>query len=144
MASTSGVSIEVQPLTVTIAANSFHVARVMATALETGMLVIRGCIVQTQGGAPREFLLPLTSEADDAAKEKQRIAWLGQSEKIKESGLNARPWLRSKRISIVKSKMPKQKETSFVQCKVVVQQPLMRIRRTSLTHGAIMLYDGET
>lgn len=136
---------ELQPLTVTIAANSFHVARVMATALESGILVIRGCIVQTQGGAPREFLLPLTTNVDDVAREKQRIAWIGELERVKESGLDARPWLRSKRMSVIKARPAKvQKEISFVQCKVVPQQPLMRIRRTSLTHGAIMLYDGET
>jgi hypothetical protein len=30
-----------------------------------------------------------------------------------------------------------------LECKVVPEQPLLRIRRTSLTHGAVMLYNGE-
>lgn len=133
-----------QPLTVTIAANSFHVARIIVIALDSGTLVVRGCVVQNQGGAPREFILPLTTDEDDSLREKRRVTWNGEAERIKESGLDARPWLRSKRISIIKGKTMKAlKEVSFMQCKVVTQQPLMRIRRTSLTHGAIMLYDGE-
>lgn len=31
----------------------------------------------------------------------------------------------------------------YLACKVVPEQPLIRIRSTSLTHGALMLYDGE-
>ena len=31
----------------------------------------------------------------------------------------------------------------FLGCEVVPEQPLVRIRGSSLTHGAIMLYDGE-
>ena len=31
----------------------------------------------------------------------------------------------------------------FLECKIVPSQPLLKIRRTSLTHGALMLYDGE-
>lgn len=35
------------------------------------------------------------------------------------------------------------KEPGFLRCEVVPEQPLLRIRGTSLTHGAMMLYDGE-
>ena len=38
------------------------------------------------------------------------------------------------------TKVPK----SFYEVKVVPAQPFLRIRRTSLTNGAVMLYDGET
>ncbi|KAJ3791523.1 TRAPP II complex [Lentinula aff. detonsa] len=31
----------------------------------------------------------------------------------------------------------------FLECKVIPEQPLLRIRRTTVTHGALMLYDGE-
>jgi trafficking protein particle complex subunit 9 len=35
------------------------------------------------------------------------------------------------------------KPLRFLHCNVVGEQPLLRIRRTSLTHAAVMLYDGE-
>lgn len=38
----------------------------------------------------------------------------------------------------------REKVFKFLDCKVVPEQPLLRVRRTSLTHGAVMLYDGES
>jgi hypothetical protein len=40
--------------------------------------------------------------------------------------------------------LPAPSQLQFVELKVVPEQPLLRIRRTSLTHGAVMLYEGET
>jgi trafficking protein particle complex subunit 9 len=146
--STSGVPLQSQPLIVTIPANSFHVTRIVANALQPGTLVVRGCVVQAHGGTPREFVLPLATDEEDSSREKRKSAWNAEVHRIKESGLDARPWVRDKRLSIAKARASKTTRTpselSFLECKVVVQQPLMRIRRTSLTHGAVMMYDGET
>ena len=144
--STSGVPLESQPLTVTIAANSFHVARLSAIALDPGILVVRGVVVQMQNGTSREFLLPLATDKEEKTREKRKTIWNTQIDRIKESGLDARPWLRSKRVSMIQGKASKGHEESltFMQCNIVGQPPLLRVRRTSLTHGAIMLYDGET
>jgi len=137
--------LEAQPLTVTIAGNSFHVAKIIANALEPGNLVVRGCIVQMQGGVPREILLPLATDEEEKSREKRKALYNTQVDRIKDSGLGARSWLRSKRMSGMQGKSSKLPRTiTFMQCNVVGQQPLMRIRRSSLTHGAIMLYDGET
>ena len=32
----------------------------------------------------------------------------------------------------------------FLELKVVPEQPLLRVRRSTLTNGSVMLYDGET
>jgi hypothetical protein len=37
-----------------------------------------------------------------------------------------------------------EKDLKFLVCNVVPEMPLLAIRSTSLTHGALMLYDGET
>ncbi|KAF8590613.1 hypothetical protein K439DRAFT_1382134 [Ramaria rubella] len=146
--STSGVALQSQPLAVTIPANSFHITRIVGSALEPGTLVVRGCVVQAHGGMPQEFVLPLATDEEDATREKSNSAWNAEVGRIKESGLAARPWIRNKRLSFAKGKNAKttkaSPEMSFLKCKVVSQQPHMRIRRTSLTHGAVMMYDGET
>lgn len=36
---------------------------------------------------------------------------------------------------------PKEK---WLECKVVEEQPVVWIKKTSLTHGTVMLYNGET
>jgi trafficking protein particle complex subunit 9 len=71
-------------------------------------------------------------------------------DRFKFTGLDARPTEKEKkRLSIttagaaagtLKEPVP----TRFVECKAVPEQPLLRIRRTSLTHGAVMMYDGES
>ncbi|KIJ44069.1 hypothetical protein M422DRAFT_252562 [Sphaerobolus stellatus SS14] len=143
--STSGVPLESQPLTVTIAANSYHVAKITGNALESGILVVRGVVVQMQNGTSREFIVPLATDEEEKNREKRKAIWNTQVDRFKETGLDARPWLRSKRVSIIQEKTLKSPEQlTFMQCNIVAQQPLLRVRRTSLTHGAIMLYDGET
>jgi len=51
-----------------------------------------------------------------------------------------------KKMDAVVSGKGKEREVQpqgFLSCEVVPEQPLVRIRGSSLTHGAIMLYDGE-
>jgi hypothetical protein len=35
-------------------------------------------------------------------------------------------------------------EDRWLECKVVDEQPLVWIKKTNLTHGTVMLYNGET
>ncbi|KAI0703613.1 TRAPP II complex [Cytidiella melzeri] len=138
--STTGVAIEAKPLTLVVPANSFHPVTITAQSLEPGLLCIRGCIVQAPGGAIREFLLPLATSEEDTRHERTRSAIACESGRSKYSGLEARLWEKpDKRSSVSAQKM----DTQFLQCKIVAEQPLLRIRRTSLTHGAVMLYNGE-
>lgn len=111
-------------------------------AVETGPLIIRGCIAQTLGGVPREFILPLASEEEEERISRKRGALECEIGRFKYSSLDS--FLNDKaqkRISLkpALSKAP----IRYLECKVVPEQPLLRIRRTSVTHGALMLYNGE-
>lgn len=75
---------------------------------------------------------------------------VAEVERTKWTGLDARPAKEKERKGqSVLPGAPERSEKSekamrFLECKVVPEQPLLRVRRTSLTHGAVMLYDGES
>lgn len=99
---------------------------------------------------PREFLLPLSTDEVEAKQEKRRSMRVAEIERTKWTGLNARPVKEKerKRPSALPGASEKpeklEKTMRFLECNVVPEQPLLRVRRTSLTHGAVMLYDGES
>ena len=112
-------------------------------ALEAGALSIRGCIVQAPGGAPREFLLPASTEEEETKRSRRRSAIECEAGRSKRTGLESRPWEKRMTRSSIATSTRGGVQSRFVECKVVPEQPLLRIRRTSLTHGALMLYNGE-
>lgn len=123
-------------------ANSYHPVTITAQALEAGTLTIRGCFVQAPGGASREFILPLSTDEEDAKLARRRSAIDCETGRSKRAGLESRPWEKDgKRSSATPSGT--RSTPRFLQCQVVLEQPLLRIRRTSLTHGAVMMYNGE-
>ncbi len=133
-----------KPIAVVVPANSFHPVTISGKATESGMLTIRGCIVQAPGGASREFVLPLATEEEEERKSRRRSAIECETGRSKHSGLDSRPWQKfSKRASEVEAKSSTKRTVRYIECVVVPEQPLLRIRRTSLTHGAVMLYNGE-
>ena len=75
---------------------------------------------------------------------------VAEIERTKWTGLDARPAKEKERRCLsalpgASEKLEKsEKVMRFLGCKVVPEQPLLRVRRTSLTHGAVMLYDGES
>lgn len=141
--STAGVKIESKPIPVTIPANSFHPVTITAKPLEPGTLVLRGCVAQAPGGVAQEFVLPLSTDEEEQKQLRRRSTRECEVGRSKYSGLESRPWSKEvKRSSQVVQST--QKSVRYLQCKVVPEQPLLRIRRTSLTHGAVMLYNGET
>lgn len=82
----------------------------------------------------REFLLPIWNDDDDARQ--QKIIMLDSAkDRVKASGLDS--FIR------VTSEEDEDEGPSFLECTVVPAMPLLWIRSTSLTHGALMLYDGE-
>lgn len=144
--STSGVTFESKPISVLVPANSFHHVLITGRALEAGNLVVRGCLVQAPNGLSREFGLPLSTEEEEDKLMKRKTGIACEYGRTKYSGLAAHPWERptEKRASIVgpSSKKPA-KPIRYMDFKVVPELPLLRIRRTSLTHNAVMLYNGE-
>jgi trafficking protein particle complex subunit 9 len=144
--STSGVPFESKPISVLVPANSFHHVLIIGRPLEAGNLIVRGCFVQAPNGLSREFGLPLSSEEDEDKLMKRKTAIACEYGRTKYSGLAAHPWGRpaEKRTSLVGSSAKKSaKPIRYMDFKVVPELPLLRIRRTSLTHGAAMLYNGE-
>lgn len=143
--STSGVSFVSKAVPVMVPANSFHPVTITGRAAEAGTLTIRGCIVQAPGGVSREFVLPLATEEEEERKSNRRSAIECEVGRSKRSGLDSRAWQKSsKRASTQATTQSSTKRVvRFIECSVVPEQPLLRIRRTSLTHGAVMLYNGE-
>ncbi|KAI0054107.1 hypothetical protein FA95DRAFT_1591856 [Auriscalpium vulgare] len=142
--STSGVPFDSKPISVSIPAQSYHAIVIEGKPLESGILTVRGCRVQAPGGVSREFLLPLSTTEEEARMSQRRSAISCESGRSKYAGLESRPWSKAgKRISTVAEASLKNFIPRFLECKVVAEQPLLRIRWSSLTHGAVMLYDGE-
>lgn len=140
--STSGVPFEAKSISVVIPANSYHAVSIVGKPSGVGDLVIRGCIVQAPGSTSREFVLPLATDEEEEMLSRRRSTIECENGRTKYSGLDSRPWEKiGKRAStnVPHSKIPYR----LLECKVVPEQPLLRIRRTSLTHGAVMLYNGE-
>jgi len=99
--------------------------------------------VQAPGGIVREYILPLyTAEEEERIARKRRVI-NSENGRSKYSGLERYSWKRSVQRSSAKPESTSGPSFRFLECKVVPEQPLLRIRRSSVTHGALMLYDGE-
>ncbi|CEP15600.1 hypothetical protein [Parasitella parasitica] len=129
--STSGIAFSAVSTAVSIPANATAQVHLAGTPKETGVLVIRGCLIQIIGFAEQEFLV------DNQAKTSQQENSSDSFIKIKHSGLGA-------------IKTNRKRETygdaspiSFYQLNVIDDQPLLKIKSTSLLHGAVMLFEGE-
>lgn len=143
--STSGVRFDSQPVRISVPASSFHMVALAGIPMETGNLVIRGCVVQAPGGVSREFVLPLSTEEEEERLSRKREAMECERGRSKYSGLDCFPWSKLNKRASTRLTANSGKATTFqfLQCTVVPEQPLLQIRRTSVTHGAVMLYDGE-
>ncbi|GAA6044610.1 hypothetical protein JCM8097_006453 [Rhodosporidiobolus ruineniae] len=139
--STSGVPFACDPLATVLPPGSFHTIRLTGTPREPGTLVIRGCHIRLAGCTSREFILPVWDSADEA-KQHKAVLLDTSRERIKASGLDAVPSNKAG-VSSVDSDNALDASSKFLECVVVPEQPLLWMRSTSLTHGALMLYDGE-
>ena len=142
--STSGVQLETEPIRVVIPANSLHQVILSGKAVQSGTLVIRGCFVIAPGGMSREYILPLHTAEEEQRLARKRRSIISESGRSKYVGLDRYPWTaEQKRRSTHSNRVASGPSFQFLECKVVPEQPLLRIRRTSVTHGGLMLYDGE-
>jgi trafficking protein particle complex subunit 9 len=142
--STSGVQLETEPIRVVIPANSLHQVILSGKAVQSGTLVIRGCFVIAPGGMSREYILPLYRVEEEQRLARKRRSIISESGRSKYVGLDRYLWtVEQKRRSTHSKELAPGPSFRFLECKVVPEQPLLRIRRTSVTHGGLMLYDGE-
>lgn len=148
--SATGLDFRSPSVTTTVPSESYRVVHISGVASETGTLTIRGVHAQLSGGISTEFLLPIQSADEEAKAERRRSAMNLESGRVKYAGLEARDIVRrqkaaEKRLSGPPAKAkPPTGEPKFLTCKIVEEQPLLRVRKTNLVHGALMLFEGET
>ncbi|KAK4057137.1 hypothetical protein OIO90_001632 [Microbotryomycetes sp. JL221] len=133
--STSGVRFMSEAVPTVVPPGSFHSVRLRGTPLESGSLTIRGCWIQLAGCPSREFVLPVWSEEADRKRQRQDLLDTTR-ERVKGHGLSAHASTKAHQNAPVD-------DFKFLECLVVPEMPLLWMRSTSLTHGALMLYDGE-
>ncbi|KIY43410.1 hypothetical protein FISHEDRAFT_53353 [Fistulina hepatica ATCC 64428] len=140
---TSGVQFETKPIQTIIPAGSLHRVTLSGKTTAAGILTIRGCIAQALGTMPREFLLPLSTPDEETRISRKRAAAACETGRSKYSGLLSFPAERHKRAAKKPERTSQSVPTKYLEVRVVPEQPLLRIRRTSVTHGAVMLYENE-
>ncbi|KAI9255681.1 TRAPP II complex [Phascolomyces articulosus] len=134
--STTGIPFNAVPSTATIPANGTLSLRLTGTPEETGTLSVRGCIIKIVGFAEQEFLVDYGQKLKEATKD-TRNAKCCFFFKKKNSGLNALQTSRKRETS------DELKPIQFYELNVIDDQPLLKIKSTSLLHDAVMLYEGE-
>ncbi|KAI5122948.1 hypothetical protein M0805_006829 [Coniferiporia weirii] len=144
--STGGVPFISNPLPVEIRPNSYETIVLSGRATEAGTLVIRGCILELSGVEPHETLIPVFPQEEEEKGFLRAVADYNESERFKSKSLNDKLDEMHKQSNTVPSGKENKSIPSpkYLELKVVSEQPYLRIRRTSLTNGAVMLYDGET
>lgn len=148
--STVGPEIVCEPLSVLLAPNAAQSIKLSAFASEPGTLTIKGCFVRLSDGSEAEFLLPLHDAAEERRQRKRASQLLDSERTVKLGGIQRVLGARAKRESRVgagaltaEGPVGEAVDATFITCEVLPEQPTMRIRGTSLTHGALMLYAGE-
>ncbi|KAI8355172.1 TRAPP II complex [Blakeslea trispora] len=126
--STSGVEFEAVPTGSTIPANTTTQIQLTGTPKEAGVLVIRGCLIRIVGFTEQEFTV---NSKSTKSSDHSRHA------KIKSSGLKTLD------LKTDRGQAKSSEEEQFITMNVIEQQSLFKIKRSSLLHGAIMLFEGE-
>ena len=134
-----------------LAPNAVQSIKVSAFASAPGTLTIKGCFVRLNDGSEAEFLLPVHDAAEERRQRKRASQRLDSERTLKLGGIQRVLGARAKRESraggagLTTDDGPAEiaPDATFVKCEVLPEQPTMRIRGTSLTHGALMLYAGE-
>lgn len=113
--STTGIQLQTSPINVTLPPRTTHSVALKGTPVEIGGLSIRGCQVRLPGSPVSELLL---SSISSSRTEPNNV----HVKHFNDNGSSG---------------------TSVVECEVAPSQPLLRVRKTSMMQGALMLYEGE-
>ena len=144
--STTGVSFVTNPHPIALASGGFQTVRLSGVATTPGSLEIRGVTLRLKDGSTTNVLLPSVSEKDQSKRDKRKSRVLADAAKSKRQGMEAR-WSMTSHGSgqfDLDRKASMSAATKWLECKVVEEQPVVWIKKTSLTHGTVMLYNGET
>lgn len=107
-----------------------------------GLLIVKGCVVHALNGAPKNLFLPVSTETEEEHQSRRQSMMICENERTKYSGLDSRPWDKGGK-RLTSFLVPPKLKPRFLECTVVSEQPLLRLRWTSVTHAAVMLYNGE-
>ncbi|CAO3668784.1 unnamed protein product [Umbelopsis ramanniana] len=121
--STSGAVFESTIASTTIPANASLTIRLTGTPKEAGKLIIKGCNIKIAGFSEQEFLMEAT--VDNKDENTKTVVTQGS----KTTGQSSSDTIGS--------------EAHHYALDVIPEQPLLKIRETSLLHGALMLFEGE-
>ncbi|BEJ13843.1 hypothetical protein CspHIS471_0310170 [Cutaneotrichosporon sp. HIS471] len=137
---TSGSPFVTNPLPLVLPALSVQTVRVTGNAPVPGALQVRGVNIRLADGSSAEFLVPIVDVSGQKSGSKRRSAVLADLAKVKRQGLEAR-----RSVTLGTDAIPvSEDDRQWLECTVVEEQPLLWIKKTSLNHGTVMLYDGET
>ena len=137
---------ESHALPVVLSANSYQIVTMSGKAMQSGVLHIRGCRIELPGTVPYETLVPILSDEEEEVQFFKAIAQANEIGRLKSQTLKER----SQRNQRLKEKQhlnghdEMQATHKYLELRVVPEQPLLRVRRSSLTNDAVMLYEGET
>ncbi|KAL9548722.1 hypothetical protein PS6_006462 [Mucor atramentarius] len=146
--STSGIEFSAIPTAITIPANETLALRLMGTPLETGSLIIRGCIIKITGFAEQEFLNEKqeVKKIEQPKNSKDIVQQSIESERYKYTQVNVK-WTYGILLTCKTDQKLSEKESAGAvqqeSLNVIDDQPLLKIKSTSLLHGAVMLFEGE-
>lgn len=94
-------------------------------------------------GSEAEFLLPVSEGVDATRDSKQRSQIRADAGKTKRQGLEARHSVVIPSEFLHSMPLAERDDCKWLECTVIESQPLLWIKKTSLSHGTVMLYDGE-
>ncbi|ORX40220.1 transport protein Trs120 or TRAPPC9 TRAPP II complex subunit-domain-containing protein [Kockovaella imperatae] len=136
---TAGIEFVVTPLSVSLAPQSIQSVRIVGIASTAGSLQIKGVRLRLGDGSACDILLPVVDDAERKRIVKHKSRAMMDFAKTKVQGLDARY------TGTTEPEPPITDPSSerWLECRVVDEQPLVWIKKSSLTHGTIMLYDGE-
>lgn len=150
--STMGADFEADVIDTTLPPLAYHTIALTGTPRGNGNLTVRGCYLTLVGCPEREFKMTLADEGNDKLRRGRESEADDRRARLKTQGLDARPAIiAQKRAGLNNSKpddKPAKKSVAkylerLLQCRVVPDQPMLRIDSPSLTHGQVMLFDGE-
>jgi hypothetical protein len=130
------VEIRAPSVTTAIPAESYRVLRLPFTPLGSGTLQILGISTQLPLTMPCFYKIPGQKGEDAQATDKRRSITEANRLRTKNYGL-ARYTTSTETTTSQDSGPP------YLSLSVTAKQPLLLVKRTNLTHGTLMLYDGE-
>ncbi|OCF43922.1 hypothetical protein I317_02192 [Kwoniella heveanensis CBS 569] len=140
---TSGVPFITSPLPLTLPGSSIQTVRVTGHSPTPGSMQIKGISIRLNDGASTEILIPIMDVSEKQKRDKRKSRIQTDLGKVKRQGLDARFAILEK-VKENDGEAEVFEGAKWIECKVVDELPLAWIKRTTLTHGTVMLYHGET